>query len=125
MVSMGTVKSHAGYGAFEFLSAGEDFQEFTLVPQLGRTAGWDAELTDSQATRVDRLLDESVVISLHDHPFVFPVQVEEYPAFVRQGRMHTGYEGLAQSRMDAVFDNFLDGLCFITSSAGWKWTDAI
>ena len=45
--------------------------------------------------------------------------------YVRQGREWYGYEGLAASGLDAVFENFLDGTATITSKAGWKWTDVI
>ena len=44
---------------------------------------------------------------------------------MRQGREWTGYEGLAISGLDIVFENFMDGTAMITSSAGWKWTDVI
>ena len=49
----------------------------------------------------------------------------ENDAYVREGREWYGYEGLAVSGLDAVFENFLDGTATITSKAGWKWTDAI
>ena len=43
--------------------------------------------------------------------------------YIREGREWYGYEGLAASGLDAVFENFLDGTATITSKAGWKWTD--
>ena len=39
------------------------------------------------------------------------------------GRDFTGFEGLATSGLDAIFDNLMNGLCTITSHAGWKWSD--
>lgn len=44
---------------------------------------------------------------------------------VREGREWYGYEGLAASGLDAVFENFLDGTAAITSKGSWKWTDVI
>ena len=49
----------------------------------------------------------------------------ENDAYVREGREWYGYEGLAASGLDAVFENFLDGTATITSKGGWKWTDVI
>ena len=49
----------------------------------------------------------------------------ERSAQARQGRDFTGYAGMAQSGLDAVFDNMMDGTATITSKAGWKWDDII
>jgi membrane dipeptidase len=65
------------------------------------------------------------VISLHDHPFVVPEDLGEIFEFRRCGRDWTGYEGLALSQLDVIFDNFMDGTAMITSRAGWKWNDII
>ncbi|MGH7541641.1 MAG: membrane dipeptidase, partial [Gemmatimonadota bacterium] len=75
--------------------------------------------------RAERLLRECVCVSLHDHCGVTPVDMTQNDDYVRQGREWYGYEGLAASGLDAVFENFLDGTATITSKAGWKWTDAI
>ena len=42
-----------------------------------------------------------------------------------RGREWYGYEGLAASGLDAVFENFLDGTATIPSKGGWKWTDVM
>ena len=74
---------------------------------------------------MQRLLDECLVISLHDHAFVVPEDVGEIFEYRRAGRDWTGYEGLSQSGIDAVFDNLMDGTATITSKAGWKWDDIL
>ena len=51
--------------------------------------------------------------------------MDDNDEYVREGREWYGYEGLAASGLDAVFENFLDGTATITSKAGWKWTDVI
>jgi len=46
-------------------------------------------LTVSEQERADRLLQESLVISLHDHPVRFPADMADTPAYNRTGRQHT------------------------------------
>ncbi len=71
------------------------------------------------------MLDENLAISLHDHCFVVPADFGDLAEYRRQGRDFTGYAGMAQSGLDAVFDNLMDGTATITSKAGWKWDDII
>jgi len=66
-----------------------------------------------------------IVISVHEHPRRLPADISELTEMNSLGREFTGYEGLSVSGMDAVFDNFLDGSCIITSKNGWKWNDII
>jgi len=56
---------------------------------------------------------------------VFPANAADTPAYVREGRMATAFEGLARGWWDAVFDNLLDGICTIESRSGWKWNDVL
>jgi len=83
------------------------------------------EVTESQEARVERLLDEHLAISLHDHCFVVPEDFAELAEYRRQGRDFTGYAGMAVSGLDAVFDCLMDGTATITSKAGWKWDDIV
>ena len=116
---------YTGYRSYSYLRPGEDFETFELDPEVDRVPPYNLELTPDQAERSQRLLGDSVVISLHDHPVVFPKHVEEIPAYNRTARQHTGYEGLARSGMTAVFDNMMDGTACVTGNAPWKWHDII
>lgn len=117
---------YTGYRSYSYLEAGADYREFKLAPELGRVAAYEGTaLTGDQRDRVRRLLTDNIVISLHDHPSVFPDDIAETVEYNRTARHHTGYEGLARSGMTAVFDNFMDGTCCVTSQMGWKWTDVI
>jgi membrane dipeptidase len=121
-----TAAAYTGYTSYSYLRAGSDYREFSLAPQLGRVPAYTGIALDgAQAARVRRLLSGSVVVSLHDHPTVFPQDMTEVVNYNRTGRHHTGYAGLARSGLTAVFDNFMDGTCCITSQMGWKWTDVI
>ncbi|MGH3388467.1 MAG: dipeptidase [Actinomadura sp.] len=117
---------YTGYSSYSYLEAGTDYREFRLSPELGRVPAYAGiELPGEARERVERLLTENIVISLHDHPTVFPEDMSETIDYNRTARQHTGYEGLARSGMTAVFDNFMDGTCCVTSQMGWKWNDVL
>ena len=118
--------AYCGYTSYSYLRPGADYREFPLAPQLGRVPAYaGVSLAEAQAQRVRRLLTDHIVVSLHDHPSVFPQDMAQVVDYHRTGRHHTGYAGLARSGLTAVFDNMMDGTCCITSQMGWKWTDAI
>jgi membrane dipeptidase len=116
---------YSGYRSFQYLQAGEDYTEFKLVREIDRVPSRKVDVSAEQEARVQRLLRDCMVISLHDHAFVVPEQPEQIFEYRRGGRDWTGYEGLSVSGMDAVFDCLMDGTSCITSKAGWKWDDTI
>lgn len=118
-------KKYDGYRSYQYLVAGEDYPDFELVEQLERVPSRRVETDDAQEARVSTLLDENLVISLHDHCFIAPKDLSRFLEFRRYGRDHTGYAGLAVSGLDCVFDAMMDGTAMITSRAGWKWDDVI
>ncbi len=113
------------YTAYSYLGAGADSPAFELAPEFGRVPPYAARLTPAQRERAARLLDGSLVISLHDHPVRFPARMEETPAYNRTGRQHAAYAGLAASGMTVVFDNMMDGTACVTGNAPWRWDDII
>ena len=119
-------KRYDGYKSYEYLTEGEDFRAFDLAAEIGRVPAYAGlDLSDTQKERATRLLTENIVVSLHEHPTLFPEDIMETVDYNRTARHRTGYEGLARSGMTAVFDNFMDGTACVTSQAGWKWTDII
>jgi membrane dipeptidase len=114
-----------GYRSFQYLEAGVDYRPFELAKEIGRVPSRRVEVSADEERRVERLLAENTVVSLHDHVTVAPANVAEMPEYRRQGREWTGYEGLSVSGMDAVFDALMGGTATITSRAGWKWDDVI
>ncbi len=117
--------NRGGYAAYSYLVAGEDFRQFELAPEFGRVPGYRAGLSAEQEQRARRLLADSLVISLHDHPVRFPLRMEETPEYNRTGRQHAAYAGLAASGMTVVFDNMMDGTACVTGNAPWRWDDVI
>ncbi|HVS14723.1 MAG TPA: membrane dipeptidase [Thermoanaerobaculia bacterium] len=113
------------YRSFDYLEAGVDYRAFELAPEVGRVPERLVPLDAEQTARTERLLDELVLISLHEHLGVFPADLSQTPDLVREGRMATAFEGLAAGHWDAVFDNLMDGICTIHSRGGWKWTEVL
>ena len=118
-------KDYRGYTSYSYLEAGKDYQAFPLAKELERVAPYTYPVSTEQEARVKRLFEENIVLSLHDHTFVAPENLADFFEFRRQGRDWTGYEGLAASGLDGVFDAMMDGTAMITSKAGWKWDDVI
>jgi membrane dipeptidase len=116
---------YTGYRSFQYLEAGVDYTQFKLAREVDRVASRRVGVSSEQEQRVQKLLEECLVISLHDHAFVVPENPEQIFEYRRAGRDWTGYEGLAVSGMDAIFDCLMDGTACITSKAGWKWDDII
>jgi membrane dipeptidase len=120
-----TASQYAGYESYSYLTAGVDYPVFELDKEIGRVPPYDLGLTEEQAGHARQLLTDNIVISLHEHPTIFPRDMSTLRDYIRTGREHTGFRGLAQSGMTAVFDNLMDGTACVTSKFGWKWDDII
>jgi membrane dipeptidase len=124
-VGMKVSKHYIGYRSYSYLAPETDIKTFDLEVELDRVPPYDLGLTESEAIRAERLLTDNVVISLHDHPVLFPKRMVETPEYNRTARQHTAFEGLAHSGMTAVFDNMMDGTACVTGNAPWRWDDII
>ncbi|MFQ6125937.1 MAG: dipeptidase [Candidatus Heimdallarchaeota archaeon] len=122
---MGSNKEYAGYKSFQYLEPGVDYVTFELAKEIGRVEPYVYPVNESEEELVQQLLKESIVISTHDHPVLFPADIHHVFEYNRQGRWFTAYEGLSVSHLDAVFDNLMDGIATITSKHGWKWNDIV
>ncbi len=120
-----TKKNYNGYKSFQYLEPGVDYRQFKLAKEIGRVEPFAYPVSAQEEQRVQKLLDENIVVSAHDHSFITPDDVGEIFEYRRWGRDFTGYEGLSVSGIDVLFENFMDGTALITSRAGWKWTDVI
>ena len=116
---------YAGYRSFSYLEAETDYAPFELAREVGRVPSRRVEVSPAEEERAMRLLTEHTVVSLHDHVTVAPQDVAKMPEYRRHGREWTGYEGLAVSGLDCVFDALMGGTATITSRSGWKWDDVV
>jgi membrane dipeptidase len=122
---MAKQKNYNGYQSFDYLEPGKDYKPYKLAKQTNRVEPYVYPVSDEEEKTVQQIMEEDLMISLHEHTFIAPEDLDQIMEFRRQGRDWTGYEGLSTSGLDVVFENFMDGTAFITSSAGWKWQDVI
>jgi membrane dipeptidase len=113
------------YESYGYLTPDVDYRAFELSPEFGRVPPYLDVSTKEERDHADRLLTESVVISLHDHPVRFPADMKQTPEYNRTGRQHTAFAGLKGSGLTVVFDNMMDGTACVTGNAPWRWTDII
>src|SRR5215831_13969461 len=122
---MGAHKQYTGYQPYQYLEKNLDYKSFSLAREIGRVPSRPIALSPAEEQRVQELLANHIAISMHDHPVVIPADTDEVFEQKRRGRDFTGFAGLAASGLDCIFDNLMNGLCTITSHAGWKWTDIL
>src|SRR5258708_25501920 len=114
---------YTGYRSFQYLEAGVDYTECKLAKEVDRVPWRRVEVSAEQEKRVQKLLEECLVVSLHDHAFVVPEDPRQIFEYRRAGRDWTGYEGLAISGIDASFDCVMDGTACIAAKAGRERDD--
>ncbi|MED3571323.1 dipeptidase [Cytobacillus praedii] len=121
----GNKKIYDGYKSFQYLEAGVDYKEYKLSKENDRVEPYVYPVSADEEETVQEILVQDYIVSMHEHTFVMPENLQEFYEFRRQGRDWTGFEALSQSGLDVIFENFMDGTAMITSQAGWKWSDVI
>ncbi|MEM3192663.1 MAG: membrane dipeptidase [Candidatus Parvarchaeota archaeon] len=122
---MGSNKKYSGYKSFAYLEPGKDFKTFELSKEIGRVEPFVYPISKDEEDRVQSLLEKYILISLHDHSHVHPANIDQVLDQIRTGRVPIGYEGLAASHLDAIFDGLLDGTNRIRSNVPWQWDSLI
>lgn len=113
------------YTSYGYLTQGVDLPVFELAPEFGKYPPYEGGLNSAEQLRVNQLLHDNIVISLHDHPVRFPDDMRQTPEYNRTGRQYTAFAGLAASGMTIVFDNMMDGTACVTGNAPWRWLDIV
>jgi membrane dipeptidase len=114
---MGRKKVYDGYKAFDYLEAGFDYKEFELCKGSKRVAPYYVPLSKGEEELFEEVIGESTVISLHEHPVLWPEDMGESMEMKNLGRDFAAYEDLSSSRLDCVFDHLMDGMAYVTSYA--------
>jgi membrane dipeptidase len=122
---MGRKKRYSGYKAYQYLRSSVDYREFKLCKELNRVPAYFVPLSKSEEERFEEFVKKNILISLHEHPVLFPEDMSQAMEFQHMGRDFLAYEALSVSGLDCIFDNLMDGTAYITSYMGWKWTDVI
>ncbi|MCW4049923.1 MAG: dipeptidase [Candidatus Bathyarchaeota archaeon] len=99
---MGKDKKWDGYTSWSYLEADVDYHDYRLEKQVDRVPKYDFGLTKDQEDRVEEIIKKNIIINLHEHLDVFPA--EPLPRGAKT-RTFTGYEGIAASGCDVIFDN--------------------
>ncbi len=122
---MSRTKRGTSYTSFAYLAPNRDYEAFDLAPEIDRVPAHTVALDEPGERRVRGLVDENVLVSLHEHAYAVPADIRESPDYTHEGRAATAFAGLAASQWDAVIDNLMDGILNIESKSGWKWTEVV
>jgi len=118
--------AYKGYTSYQYLEAGRDYRYYKMPPETNRVAPYQIPLAPQEEERLRKIAQECIVLSVHEHPDIMPENLErDLIPYEKQGRENTGFYGLANSYLDCLFDNMMDGTCIMSSDAGWKWNDVI
>ena len=109
----------ADYQSYPYLTRGVDYPAIELADPAHRRSRFAPELTATEAARVERLMTDSVVISLHDHPQLLPADMADAYAHLHSRYPHTAFRALRESGLNAVFDNWFGLL------GTWRWEDLV
>jgi len=114
-----------GYKSFQYLKPGKDYRVYKLAKQVSRVQSQIIQLSRIEQERLEKILEKYIVISLHDHTTLYPEDPNLIIDCIRSGRTFIGYEGLAASGVDAVFEALYDGVGSIESKDPWAWENII
>lgn len=118
-------KNYNGYQSYAYLEKDNDYRSFELASDVNRVEEYLLPLNEKEEKKYSKITKDNLVIALHEHPTVMPEDLNELYKYEKQGREVTGFAGLANSCIDVIFDNMMDGTCVIHSKSGWKWQDVI
>ena len=75
---------------------------FHLVNQVGRVPSMTVPLDGQQEVRFQRLMGESIMIDLHQHPMVLPEDFSRYWEYIRSNSYVWGYDAVREGGFTAV-----------------------
>jgi len=122
---MGSNKRYSGYKSFSYLEPNKDYRVFKLAKEINRVNSSKVQLSKNEEDKAREIIEKSIMISFHEHTQVFPDNPSEFIEYMRAGRWSVGYEGLAYSGMDGVFEGLHDGIALIRSNDPWDWDNVI
>jgi membrane dipeptidase len=76
--------------------------QFALAAQAGRVPSMRVPLDRAQELRFERLMDDLVLIDVHQHPMVLADVADEMPAYFRGNVYRWGFEAVKAGRWTAV-----------------------
>ncbi len=117
---------YKGYKAFQYLEPGIDYVDVNLRKKE-ITEEWQepVPLSQSEEEKFKEIIEKNIVIDLHAHPNVGLEDRSQSYIRLRDGRANLAYEALSISGLDCIFDNLMNGGCFINTKRGWDWNGTI
>lgn len=94
-------RSYDDYTAFEYLEEGTDYEQVEVVDEESAGEPYEVPLEPDEEERAERLLQETVTVSLHEHPVYLPRDMADYSEYTSGGWMPIAYDQLARSPLDA------------------------
>jgi len=122
---MSSNRGYKGYRSFDYLDSKSDFKTFELVPELDRVSSKKIKLSKNEEDKVNELKDKLIMVSMHDHPFILPKNLNEVYEYIKRNRIYIGYKGLFKSGLSGVFDGLLNSFNLINSNYPWRWESVI
>ena len=122
---MGRNKVYKNYRAYQYLEPGIDYKEFKL--RRATIPEWEyiVPLSKSEEERFERFVEKNIIIDLHEHPCLYPEDLNDSPELTPEGKQFLAHEALSKSGLDCVFDNLMDGRCTINTKHGWDWMSTL
>jgi membrane dipeptidase len=121
-----TRNRHSRYRPYDYLEKGDLWKfEMTEAVEWEGMNPYKIPLSKAQEKRVARIIEENVVISLHDHLISLPRDRDQMIRAIKESRPYTFYEALRESCLDAVFDGQSMYVFLGAHGGGWKWDDCI
>jgi len=122
---MGRNKKYNNYRAYQYLQPGIDYKEFKM--RRATIPEWEhpVPLSKAEEDRFEQFVEKNIIIDLHEHPCLYPEDLNDSPELPKEGRQFMAHEALSTSRLDCVFDNMLDGRCTINTKHGWDWMSTL
>ncbi len=116
---MGGKKKYTGYRAYEYLEPRIDYKSFRLREAIKKDWAYTVPLSKTEKEKFEEILEKNIVIDLHEHPVLKPKDISQNND--REGRDFMAYEALSFSGLDCVFDNLMNGFCYVNTKHGWDW----
>ena len=67
---------------------------FEMVREVGRVPSSEVPLNAAEETRFERIMDQAVMIDVHQHPFLLPEDMDRFIEFLRTSRYQYGYQAV-------------------------------
>ncbi|MCI0829437.1 MAG: diguanylate cyclase, partial [Chloroflexi bacterium] len=76
--------------------------DFQMSKEIGRVPSSTVPLDSQEEIRFEGLVEDAVMIDVHQHPFVLPEAMDRFVDFLRTNRYHWGFEAVRHGGWSTV-----------------------